>query len=660
MRVSGTVIWATDLQEQRQTQSQGKGRPKSVTYSYSASFAVALSGRQARRVGRIWADGKLLRGAAGDFKTQTGFRFYPGVEDQETDPLIAAAEGGSAPAYRGLCYAVFEDMALEEFGNRIPILSFELIAEDKITLGDIIAELGRGGIEAQCSDDVIGFVAAGGTIRDVLAPLLSLRGLDAVDGAGAIRVGRPGDDVQPIAATMLGARPGAQGGPILERAVRARAGRASLFRLGYADPARDFQPGEQRAELFTPGRSEAREAMVALDAATARRWALDALISLRARDEAAEISLPWAALDLAPGAAVALPATAGRWRVTALSVEEMRVSVRLCRLAAPPEVTPQAEPGRGQPAPDIAHGPTRLLLAELPGLETLMADRPVVVVAAAGPQPGWRRAALSASGDMGAHWTDIGTTAAPAVIGVAANALGPASAQTIDRASQLIVDLLHDEMALFSTDEDRLLASGNLMMAGRELLQFGRAERIGPARYRLTDLLRGRRGTEAEMAGHVVGEDVFSVTRETLVQLDLPVGAARWAVMAAGIGDATPVTRQIEIMGVASRPLSPVHLSAQRGPTGIRLCWIRRSRDGWDWPDGIETPLGEESERYRVQLTPDRGAALTEETGAAVFEIPAARLEDWRVAGAQRLDWEIVQLGKTGASLPARAQLLLG
>ena len=78
MRVAGTVIWATDLAEHRASSGGGKGRPKTIDYTYSASFAVALSARPILGVGRIWADGKLLRGAAGDFKSATGYRLYPG------------------------------------------------------------------------------------------------------------------------------------------------------------------------------------------------------------------------------------------------------------------------------------------------------------------------------------------------------------------------------------------------------------------------------------------------------------------------------------------------------------------------------------------------------------------------------------------------------
>src|SRR2546423_4105085 len=85
MRVAGTVVWATDLVESEQT-SGAKGQPD-VTYSYSVSLAVALSSRRATSIGRIWADGKLLRGAAGDFKADTQFRFYGGDDDQIIDPL---------------------------------------------------------------------------------------------------------------------------------------------------------------------------------------------------------------------------------------------------------------------------------------------------------------------------------------------------------------------------------------------------------------------------------------------------------------------------------------------------------------------------------------------------------------------------------------------
>ena len=48
MRVAGSVIWATDLNEST-TQTGAKGQPETTVYSYSVSLAVALSARMPQR-----------------------------------------------------------------------------------------------------------------------------------------------------------------------------------------------------------------------------------------------------------------------------------------------------------------------------------------------------------------------------------------------------------------------------------------------------------------------------------------------------------------------------------------------------------------------------------------------------------------------------------
>ncbi|WP_336297170.1 hypothetical protein [Sphingomonas sp. 7/4-4] len=178
MRVAGSVIWATDLVEHRSTQSGGKGRPSTTNYSYTASFAVALSARPILGIGRIWADGKLLRGAAGDFKARTGFRLHPGSEDQAPDPLIAAAEGGMTPAHRGIAYAVFEDLELGDFGNRIPSLSFEVIADSGPQAAGAIARALAGDVLAadEGTTALAGFAASGASARAVIETLAGAAG----------------------------------------------------------------------------------------------------------------------------------------------------------------------------------------------------------------------------------------------------------------------------------------------------------------------------------------------------------------------------------------------------------------------------------------------------------------------------------------------------
>ncbi|MBM3529044.1 MAG: hypothetical protein FJX62_13220 [Alphaproteobacteria bacterium] len=135
-RIAGEVIWATELEEVVATRTEtsggggggGKGgggggttvTTTTTTYSYFANVAVGLCEGPAGQVLRVWADGKPL-----DLEGLT-MRFHAGAENQEADPLIVAKEG-SAPAYRGLAYVVFERLPLGDFGNRIPQMSFEVV-----------------------------------------------------------------------------------------------------------------------------------------------------------------------------------------------------------------------------------------------------------------------------------------------------------------------------------------------------------------------------------------------------------------------------------------------------------------------------------------------------------------------------------------------------
>lgn len=663
MRVSGAVIRATDLREERKTVSQGKGRPKATVYSYSASFAVALSARAAVRVGRIWADGKLLRGEAGDFKVETGFRFYAGDEDQMPDPLIASAEGaGETPAYRGLAYAVFEDMALESFGNRIPMLSFELIAEeDPVSVGAIIGELGGAQIDADCPAQVLGYVADGASVRAAIAPLVELVSADSWYDGHRLRIAEQPDALAELPADSLGARIGESVAPRIRRTRAARGRAASAVELGYADVARDFQSGLQRADRFTGPRAIGLDLPAAMGAAMAHGFARRLLASREAGDETLEISVPWRHLPLLNGGAVRVAGTPRVWRIQSINWVAMHLSVTLVPLVETTSLLLPADAGRSLAPPDLIHGPTRLVLLDLPLLEAGTALAPVVVAAAAGPSsPGWKGAGLLRSLDGGLSWQDAGSTAAPATIGTAPEALGMASAAVFDMHNSLVVDLLHEAMSLHPADDAALLAGGNLAMLEGEVLQFGAAERLGPARYRLTRLLRGRRGTEHAIFGHVPGETFVLLERESLMPVEIPYGVPSLAVMATGIGDASGVRQDLASPGIALRPLAPVHLSALRRADGaLALNWIRRSRDGWQWIDAVESPLGEERERYRITVAPDVGVGEVLEIGEPQSLVPAAQISGWQAVGANRISVTVQQIGTFGASLPAQIVIQL-
>ncbi|MFC6196585.1 baseplate multidomain protein megatron [Ponticaulis profundi] len=135
MRMGGQVIWATHLKERKSThQTGGKGGPSVREYSYSVSFAVGLCEGEITGIDRIWANGELISLAG------LNYRLYHGSETQWSDPLIEAVEG-SAPAYRGLAYIVFEDFPLDAYGARLPQLSFEVVRPVQSSEGPALRDL---------------------------------------------------------------------------------------------------------------------------------------------------------------------------------------------------------------------------------------------------------------------------------------------------------------------------------------------------------------------------------------------------------------------------------------------------------------------------------------------------------------------------------------
>ncbi len=140
VRLGGQVIWADEpVEHDIKRRAGGKGGPRIRERQYTLSFAVGLCEGAIDGIGRIWADGALLGSDAG------AMRVYDGAEDQLPDPLIETVEGSAnTPAFRGLAYVVFEDFALENFGNRIPQLSFEVFRSPQFPGAERIEDKVRG------------------------------------------------------------------------------------------------------------------------------------------------------------------------------------------------------------------------------------------------------------------------------------------------------------------------------------------------------------------------------------------------------------------------------------------------------------------------------------------------------------------------------------
>ena len=143
METGGNVVWSPGLIEHRtEEEVGGKGAPSitQVSFLYTASFRIVYadaSPNPAQAILRNWADGKLIRDLTGSGPTQNFFdtegpgnqavRDFFGGPTQLPGPAEQADKGvANTPAYRFLVSQEWEDMALEDFGNRIPQVTAEV------------------------------------------------------------------------------------------------------------------------------------------------------------------------------------------------------------------------------------------------------------------------------------------------------------------------------------------------------------------------------------------------------------------------------------------------------------------------------------------------------------------------------------------------------
>jgi hypothetical protein len=348
---------------------------------------------------------------------------------------------------------------------------------------------------------------------------------------------------------------------------------------------------------------------LALDAEQAAEIAEVWLFEAWAARERAQFALPPSRLGLEPGDVVAFAAN-GRsnlLRITEVGEHGVRdIEAR----GLDPDVYANAPGGarsRGGSVAVIAGKPFVVFL----DLPLLRGDEPPAagyVAAAQTPWPG-PIAVYRSPEESGFQLKAM--VLAPVVTGVTLDALPTGATSRLDRATSIRVKL--DQGALASVTEIALLGGANAAAVQNddgawEVLQFQSAVLTAPATYTLTGFLRGQAGTE-----HAMREPLAAGARFVL----LDGAPARVDITADEIGLAYtwkcgPASRDIgsphylhvghTFTGEALKPLSPVHVRGVRDSGDLAISWVRRTRIGGDTWDGIDVPLGEENERYEIDI----------------------------------------------------------
>ncbi len=647
-RIAGNIIWSTGLIESREEStatSGGKGAPRqttnTVSFLYSSSFAVALSGRSVHSVGRIWADGKLLRDSAGALSAPGEMRFYPGDEIQSPDPLIEADRGaGQVPAHRGLAYIVFEGLALAEFANRIPNLTFELFAVSEGSEGldsvivDISSRSGETAVASGFSTSVTGFV--------ITRPMPARQALEALSNALPFAAGEAGSKILysvpaagvpvTIGAEELGARP-------FEEKRRARMEwrrgqeleQMRELSVQYFDLDRDYQPGVQRARRLqtTALLSEVQELPMVLTATDAKKIAETSLAFSWSRRDKISFSLPVSLTGIDPGDRVQLMS---QGRPVDLLVEAIDYDLGFFRCEGVSfdsglfESVAQGDSGSFPGQAVLPVGDTVLHALDLPPLQAADAISPNIYAAAGGESAGWKGGVAFISRDEGVSYQALASWNAPSIIGAALESLAAGPTAYWDEGNSVRIALLRGDQELESRPELAIYNGANAAVLGDEILQFRSAVLEPDGSYRLSGLLRGRRGTETFVGSHAGGERFVFLSPGSVFALSGTLSDVGKTVLlkAVSVNQSIDETDPQNFIFRANnlKPFSPVHVSARRNGTGdVTISWIRRARFNGEWIDGVDVPLGEETEAYEVDIVSGGNSVrtLTSAISSAVY-----------------------------------------
>lgn len=646
-RIGSNVIWSSGIREIRREETQGGGKggsPKvtTVRYDYYADFAVAFCTGPVAAIRKIWFDSILVFdnggiAQSGVFepvsKYDASVTLYNGSETQQPDPLIESYKGvGNVSAYRGIAYAVFRNVKLEKFGNRLPAVSAEIIAgvsnvndnpPVSAAVRDICNRVGLtdGYLDLSEIDGVSlrGYVRSRQmSARSALEPLQRAYQFDLIESDGKLKaVRRGGSSVVTIPTDELAAHPVGQEPP--DDVTVTRVQELEMLEkvyVNYVNDSTNYQTATQLAQRST-GNAKA-ELVVDLPLTLTDQEAAEIANTLlyeswQSRTRyVVSVSYKYAYLDPSDIVKVQSESATHTMRITRINYGD-GVLVLEGSAEEPSVYQPVAEGSESQGVPTAAttEVSTSLYnLLDLPPMEDQFANEFGYYATAAPAEPApkvWDGAVLYVTNDGGASYNGVAAITSATPMGKAATVLGADGLTTVqDFRNSVIVTLDYGELE--SVSEENLLNGANTALLGDEIIQFQYATQITVDDWELTGLIRGRRGTDWAMGTHQVGERFVLLsggTREWVPTTSSYIGVTRtYKLQSVGLAldDASSFT--FAYKGRNFKPFSPVHVEGRRDPTtkDLTITWIRRTRLASEWVDYFDALLGEDQEKYEVDF----------------------------------------------------------
>lgn len=286
---------------------------------------------------------------------------------------------------------------------------------------------------------------------------------------------------------------------------------------------------------------------------------------------------------------------------------------------------------------------TDLILLDLPLLPGEIEGNSGTLRAAASPSnsSNWNGSLLYRSDDggesLGNTWNIVGNNNTQAVVGTTLTNLDPGESQSWDVKNTVDVYMKSGESKIVSSTDLGVLNGANACVINGEIIQFKTAVILDgdPKKLRLSDLLRGRLGTETEAeTTHNYGSDFVLLTKDTL-KVEMPLslfGVSRYyKPVSVGSNLSNTDEQSFSFEAVSYKPYSPVHLEGVKNVNDWDISWVRRTRTGGELLDNLGTvPLNEEVESYEIDVMDGSSVVNTYTSSVPSFTYTSAQqIDDW-------------------------------
>tara|TARA_R110000822_G_scaffold198945_2_gene336886 strand:- start:670 stop:3351 length:2682 start_codon:yes stop_codon:yes gene_type:complete len=597
-----------------------------------------------------------------DLPTHSGkqldaIRFHNGSDLQEPDSMLETYKGfNQAPAFRGIAYCIVENLALFDFGNRIPSFSAIIEDDEDRRLADALAmildegDLDPGEYDLSGIEDKVceGYVIAGPqeTMKS-LQPLLVQNDILVQQVDSSLRFYHRKDarrvdiKVEHLAAGGSKAAPIA----ITETPVSQL---PDEINIDYLDINNDYNKGSQRQRRNNnvSSREQGISLPIVMETVEARRIASRMLWSEWNNRLRVTFSVP--ALEyvdkLLEGDVARFTALGEDWELLVNKIDRGADLMMHCEgtvedksmlagYSAGEEVnllmSAGTEDGSYTGANPSIHSPSALMLH--------FGCRPLQE--AHMRTPGFYFGCCSADARFNFNGAVLmesldGVTYERVQVVTGGSYVGFTSHYTAKAASLGQWDNINEITVEFhsgtpqSVTEAEVLNGSNRAAFGREIIGFQTATHVSGTIYKLSKLIRGLRGTEA-----FIGDlDSAATASVPVVLLNQPfvhfhevpsgaVGSTRYYKLIANGGmEETAVAYRIELSAVNVLPMAPVNVERTLDASNnSSITWVSRSRSLNAILGTQGRPTGEPKEEYKVEvLSVDASTTLNAQTATEV------------------------------------------